>query len=480
MSYLHEIAQNPAELRVVELVAVGLLLLSQFIFVPQVLARRREPAVTIAWLLALILMPPMGAIIYWFFGRDRVIRSARPRLRLARERQAEQRDPDLNCVGPALVPLARTAWGIAGAPVTLGNEVEVLLDGSRAFPAKLAAIENATRSVDAAYYIFRNDGVGRAFRDALTAAASRGVRVRLLVDALGSFGIGGFLSPIKQAGGSVRRFLPMSLWQGWSINLRNHRKILVVDGETGFTGGLNIGDEYVGDRGGELGRWRDTHLKLRGPAVGNLAEVFADDWAYVTRRPPAPVPAVAMVPGATDAVQIVPSGPDDRAEAIFNVFFTAISMAVTSIDLTTPYFVPDMAIMVALRSAALRGVRVRMIVPGRSDQPVTAIASRSYAEELLDVGIQIFRYLPGMIHAKTMLVDGTFATVGTANMDVRSFRLNFEINALIYGGSAVEALKRSFESDLAESERVDPERFRTRPFWWRAAEGSARLFSPLL
>src|SRR5262249_30708547 len=153
--------------------------------------------------------------IYWFFGRDKVIRSARPRLRLARERQAEQRAPDLDCVGPALVPLARTAWGLAGAPVTLGNEVEGLLDGWRAFPAKLAAIERAPRSIDAAYYIFRNDGVGRSFRDALVAAAARGVWVRLLVDALGSFGIGGFLSPIKRAGGSVRRFLPMSLWQGW-------------------------------------------------------------------------------------------------------------------------------------------------------------------------------------------------------------------------------------------------------------------------
>jgi len=303
--------------------------------------------------------------------------------------------------------------------------------------------------------------------------------VRLLVDALGSLGLGRFLRPIKRAGGEVRHFLPLSLWQGWSLNLRNHRKILVVDGDIGFTGGLNIGDEYL-DGTAHLGRWRDTHLRLQGPSVANLEEVFADDWAFTTRGPLEPVPPVAAVAGAEQKVQIVPSGPDDRGEAIFNVFFTAISTAHTRIDLTTPYFIPDMAILVALKSAALRGVRVRMIIPGHSDQPLTATASRSYAEELMDAGMQIYRYGPGMIHAKILLIDDAFASVGTANMDVRSFRLNFEVNALIYGGSAVADLKRSFENDLAESRLIDAKRFHARSFWRRAAEGGARLLSPLL
>jgi cardiolipin synthase A/B len=479
VSHLADLLSDPTWHRWLAHAVTVLIVVTQLIFIPPVLARRREPAVTIAWLLALILLPPFGAIIFWFFGRNRVLRSARPRLRLARERQAEQQLPDLSCVGKKLIPLARTSWQLAGAPVTLGNQVDVLLDAEQTYPAKLQAIAGATRSIDAAYYIFSDDETGRLFRDALVAAAERGVRVRLLVDALGSLGVGKFLRPIKRAGGDVRHFLPMSLWQGWSLNLRNHRKILVVDGHTGFTGGLNIGDAYLGT-GATHGRWRDTHLRLRGPAVANLAEVFADDWAFVRRRPPETIPPVPMEPGGLHSVQIVPSGPDDRAEAIFNVFFTAISTAVSSIDLTTPYFIPDMAIMVALKSAALRGVQVRMIVPEHSDQPLTATASRSYAEELMNVGIQIFRFLPGMIHAKAMIIDGAFATVGTANMDVRSFRLNFEVNALIYGGGAVESLKRSFESDLAESELIDAKRFGTRSFWPRAAEGAARLLSPLL
>jgi cardiolipin synthase len=473
------LASATSDLPLIERALAALLVATQVVFIPPVLARRREPSVTIAWLLALILLPPFGAVLYWFFGRDKVLRSARPRQRLARERQAEQRPPDLSCVGPSLIPLARTAWELARAPVTLGNQVEVLLDAHTAYPAKLRAIADARQSIDAAYYIFRDDETGRLFRAALIAAVERGVRVRVLVDALGSFGLGRFLRPIKRAGGEVRHFLPMSLLQGWSVNLRNHRKILVVDGETGFTGGLNIGDEYLADHG-KLGRWRDTHLVLRGPSVANLAEVFADDWAFTTRGALEPVPPVPMVDGAQQMVQIVPSGPDDRGEAIFNVFFTAISTARSSIDLTTPYFIPDMAISVALKSAAMRGVRVRMIVPRRSDQPITATASRSYAEELIDVGIEIYRYEPGMIHAKTLLVDDAFASVGTANMDVRSFRLNFEVNALIYGGSAVADLKRSFEDDLALSQLVDAERFHARSFWRRAAEGGARLLSPIL
>jgi len=467
-------------------VAVGLRILSwieialQLACVVAVLARRREPAVALAWLLGIVLFPVLGMICFWYFGRDRVRRSARPRLRLLAERRAEESTAGFELVAGSLRSLARTAWQSARAPVTVGNLVEVLIDGTEVYPAELAAIEGAQRTVDATYYSFGRDEIGRRFRDALVAAAQRGVRVRLLVDALGSINLGGFLRPLKRAGGAWHPFLPFNPFDGLSLNLRNHRKTLVTDSEIGFLGGLNIGDEYLhGTRA--LGAWRDTSLRIHGPAVAELQAVFADDWAFTTgseteaKPNPDTIPSLGRCP-----VQIVPSGPDDRAEAIYDVFFAAISLAKRSLDLATPYFVPDLAIWVAIRSAAMRGVRVRILVPGRNDQWLTAAASRSYGEELMTAGVEIYRYTPGMMHAKTMIIDGEWASVGTANMDVRSFRLNFEVTALLYDPEAIRPLQASFERDVAQSELVDPRRFGERPFFVRAVEGFARLLSPLL
>ncbi len=467
-------------------VAMGLRVLSwieialQIACVVAVLARRREPAVALAWLLGIVLLPVLGMLCFWFFGRDRVRRSARPRLRLLAERRAEESHAGVEAAPASVRSLARTAWQSARAPVTVGNLVEVLVDGAEVYPAELAAIESARRSVDATYYSFSRDVIGHRFRDALVAAAKRGVRVRLLVDAIGSIDLGGFLRPLKHAGGEWHPFLPFNPFDGVSLNLRNHRKILVTDAEIGFVGGLNIGDEYLhGTKA--LGAWRDTGLRIHGPAVAELQAVFADDWAFTTGREmeAKPRPSAMPSPGSCP-VQIVPSGPDDRAEAIYDVFFAAISLARRSLDLATPYFVPDLAIWVAIRSAAMRGVRVRILVPARSDQWLTAAASRSYSEELMTAGVEIYRYSPGMMHAKTMIIDGEWASVGTANMDVRSFRLNFEVTALLYGPETVGPLQASFERDIARSELVDPRRFGERPFMMRALEGFARLLSPLL
>lgn len=444
-----------------------------------VLARRREPAVTLAWLLGILLFPLSGMLIYWFVGRDRVRRSARPRLRLLAERRADESAAGIDSVPASVRALARTGWQVGRAPVTGGNRVDVLIDGKNTYESMLSAIDAARHSVDATYYSFARDRTGVLFRDALVAAARRGVRVRVLIDSLGSYRAGSFFGPLSAAGGAWRYFLPLSLWDV-TVNLRNHRKILVVDGTIGFTGGLNIGDENVHGTDGH-GAWRDTDLRIEGPAATQLQLVFADDWAFTTGGPPepkAPSPT-APLPG-TCPVQIVPSGPDDRAEAIFDVFFAAIAMARSSLDLCTPYFVPDQAIWVAIRSAALRGVRVRILLPMHSDQPLTAAASRSYAEELMQAGVQFYRYLPGMIHAKTLIIDGEWASVGTANMDVRSFRLNFEVTALLYSQESIVPLQAAFERDLTAASLVDEKRFNARPFLERATEGFARLLSPLL
>jgi cardiolipin synthase len=440
--------------------------------IPLVLARRREPAVTLAWLLGLLLLPAIGVVLFWVFGRGAVRRTARPRQRLLEGRRISESHPDLGEVDEALRPLANAAWQAGMSAVTGGNRVHVLVNGQQAYPAKLEAIAKAERTLDAAYYIFSGDETGRRFRDALTAAAERGVRVRLLLDAVGcAWTWNSFFNPLRKAGGEVRTFLPLSPLRARTLNLRNHRKILVADGSVGFTGGINIGDEFGG--------WRDTHLRIEGPAAADLETVFSDDWAYTTGQAPKEAPAKVNV-GSDSFVQILPSGPDDRAEAIYQVYFAAIATAASTIDLTTPYFIPDRAIAVALVSAALRGVQVRILMPGSNNQQLTDLASRSYFDELLEAGVQIFLYDPGMIHAKTLVIDRAWASVGTANMDVRSFRLNFEVNALLYGGPEVLQLADIFEQDLARSQRLDPIAFGQRSFWERAVEGGARLLSPIL
>ncbi|HUB10166.1 MAG TPA: cardiolipin synthase [Myxococcales bacterium] len=455
-------------------IAIGVLHLA---CIPLVLARRREPAVTLAWLLGLLLLPAIGVVLFWVFGRGTVRRSARPRQRLLEGRREAEPPPDVAGVDEALRPLATAAWEAGMAAVSFGNRVDVLVNAGEAYPAKLAAIEAARQSIDAAYYVFRKDHTGQRFRDALTAASRRGVQVRLLLDAVGCAGGFGFFKPLRHAGAEVRTFLPLSPLRAWTLNLRNHRKILAVDGEVGFTGGLNIGDEYTG--ASRVGTWRDTHLRIQGPAAADLEAVFSDDWAYTTGEPPRAVPPRVAGLGAS-RVQILPSGPEDRGQAIYQVYFAAIATARRTIDLTTPYFVPDQAIAVALVSAAMRGVRVRLLMPGRNNQRLTDLAGRSYFDELLQAGVEIFLYSPGMIHAKTLVVDGAWASVGTANMDVRSFRLNFEVNALLYGGPEVERLGAIFERDLAAGRRLDPEAFGRRSLFIKAAEGGARLLSPIL
>lgn len=446
-------------------------------FVPVVLARRREPSVTFSWLLMLLLLPAVGVILYWVFGRGEVRRSARARRALLAARQRGQQAPDYAALPVAWRPLARTAWESGRAALSLGNRVSILQNAEQTYPAKLEAIRGAQRTIDLAYYVFRSDDTGRTFREALVEAASRGVAVRVLLDAFGTPTFGSFWVPLRRVGGRVTRFLPFNPLAGWSLNLRNHRKILVVDGQVGFTGGLNIGDEYFGTR--RLGAWRDTHVRLEGPAVAQLAGVFADDWAFATGELPGPLPAASPFRDGT-AVQILPSGPDDRAEAIYRVTFAAISLAQASLDLTTPYYIPDRALAEALITSALRGVRVRLLLPSRNNQPLTALASRSYWEELLNAGVAIHLYRPGMIHAKCIVVDGQWGSVGTANLDIRSFRLNFEVNALLYGVPEVEALAAAFEADLLQAVPVQAEAFQRRSLWAKAGEGGARLLSPIL
>ncbi len=467
------------------------------LWVPSAINSRRPAVSTIAWILALVGVPYVGVLLYFLIGKTRMerrvrrrrrarrrmrdglaeVRGGRARFRVRDEEVAEQLHP----LGQGL---ARQAHALHASALTQGNRVEVLRDGAEKFPALLAALRGARQHIHLEYYIFEPDETGRQIIDALVERARAGVKVRVLVDAVGSFGAGRALfAPLEAAGGQVARFIStrLSLRQ-LDINFRNHRKIAVIDGRVGFTGGLNIGDCYSGlgsSGGGDA--FHDLHLRLEGPAVLDLQETFCEDWLFATREDLLRDEHFPRPQLRGDAlVQIVASGPDQEWPALHHIFFTAITQARERVWAMTPYFVPTEALVAALVAAAQRGVDVRIILPRRIDHMLVRLAGRSYYEELLLAGVRIFEYAPRMLHAKAMVVDGLWGTVGSCNMDVRSFQLNFEVNALFYSTLLARRLEGIFFEDLAQSDEIALSEVLKRSMPRRLAENTSRLFSPLL
>jgi cardiolipin synthase len=460
--------------------------------VPFVLVRRKEPSATIAWILTLVLLPPLGATLFLLFGRDRVRLPAkrkreidaivRAQVAALRDEPATERTSHLVLASPFERSLFRVAQGLSHLRASSGNKAEVLVEGDAMYAALGAAIDAARHHVHAQYYLIRNDATGSWFRDRLVAAAKRGVTVRLLMDGFGCFALGrGWRRPLLKAGVLVADFLPMRTVLLQPVNLRNHRKIVVVDGNTAFTGGFNIGDEYRGQMPG-VGTWRDVHLRIEGPAAAELQRIFFQDWAFATREPIAPEDYFPREPDACgDAtIAVVPSGPDTRTEAIHRLFFGAIVGAQREVLVTTPYFVPTESILVAMELAAMRGVDVKLVLPAHSNHSVTFHAGRSFYAQLLDAGVDIREFQPGMVHAKTLVADSQVALIGSANMDMRSFRLNFEVHTLVHDETTAAHLHRSFEENVAQSRRVPIEEWNARRWTLRVKEGASRLVSPLL
>lgn len=474
-------------------VAVGYLL--ALLTSLRVVMQRREPTATLAWVLGVILLPYIGVIAYLVFGRRRLERQVRRRRARATmiERDLERelgddsasaaaaRDSFPELQAPDENLLSRLTTRIGCRWPTGGNRVELLVDAERAYLSMEEAIEAAKHHVHFQFYIFQPDSTGKRFRDLLTRKVQEGVPVRVLVDGVGSFYAERFMQPFVRAGGQYAEFLPVGrLSRHWHPNLRNHRKLVVVDGRVGFTGGVNIGDEYTG-RKKRVGYWRDTHLRVEGPAVRHLQEVFAEDWHFATGRQPESERWFEPVEAQGDArVHIIASGPDTDTQPIQRIFFAAVNSAKNRLWLTTPYFVPDQAMLVALETAAMRGVDVRLMLPARSDAPLVLHAGRSYYDELIEAGVRIFEYQHGILHAKTMLVDRNWATVGSSNMDVRSFRLNFEINAVAYGKHLADQLAQLFRRDLRLAREITLDHIAAKPVGQRMAESFARIMSPLL
>lgn len=445
-----------------------------------IVLQKREPVATMSWLLGLALLPYLGFLIYHWFGPQKI---RRHRLRRSRSRSAmnaQKIDPD---EGEA-AELVRLSMATTGLPVTSSAEVRLLVDGAAKYTALLDDIARAEHHVHLEYYIYEPDRTGTALRDALVERARAGVRVRLLLDAVGAARVKAkFLAPLVEAGGEVAWFHPMRFGRIWKrpwTNLRTHRKIVIIDGRIGFTGGMNITDEQ--DERLRADAYRDLHLRLVGKSVRVLQLVFAEDWAYATGRRDFLAEVERQTPPVDPGpirTQVVTSGPDSSWEPIHRAHVSAIHGAKQRVWMTTPYFVPGEAAMMALSSAALAGLDVRLLVPEMSDSKLVTYAARSYFGPLLLAGVKIYEYRSRMLHSKSLLVDDTVAMIGSANFDHRSFRLNFEVSVLFDDAGVAGQLAKLIEGEFANAPRVH--RGRKRPLLRaRMPEALARLCSPLL
>lgn len=450
----------------------------------------RNPSSTMAWILLLALLPVVGLPLYFLFGQNVFKRRKYDKKAMVDQQAYERIDNDalqaeeaLSGFSPTQQRLLRLSRRLAHAPISLATETHILTNGEETFSAMLSELQKARHHIHMEYYIFRDDDIGTSIQRILIAKAREGVKVRFLYDAVGSMHLSkAFLKEMKDAGVEVVAYGGARiLFFSSRVNYRNHRKIVVVDGGTGFIGGLNVGDEYL-SRNKTYGFWRDTHMIVKGEAVRTLQIIFLQDWMHMTGEKimdPAylsPDPE----PRSDGAVHIIASGPDNERRALKNLFFAMITSARKSVWLATPYFIPDQDILTALRMAALSGLDVRILFPARPDKWLPFLASHSYFPSLLEVGAKIYEYERGFLHSKLLIVDGEMATIGTANMDMRSFHLNFEVNALLVRTESVKRMVADYERDLQYTTQIVHEKFMNKRVTKRMLESGARLLSPLL
>lgn len=453
-----------------------------------VLLKKRQPGSTVAWMLAIVFIPIGGALLFLLFGINRVERRKASKARSAEQLSEQQpvwsepkrlpRDDDR----PEIHRLMRLAQRLTGDWPTEGNRVELLTDTNRTLGLIEQALLNARESIHLEYYIWQPDRTGTRIRDLLIHKAREGVRVRFLYDGFGSFWLTKrFLKPMRDAGIQVATFLPgQTFRERWSLNLRNHRKIVVVDGRVAFTGGMNIGDEYIG-RSTAFGYWRDAHLRIVGPEVQRHQAVFTEDWFYATGEvlkdcDTFPMPEVV---GSVTA-QTICGGPEAEMSVFQSLILEAINTAQNRLLLVTSYFAPPTSIIAALENAALRGVRVRLLLSGRMNHVWTLLAGRAVYELLLKAGVEISEYQRGLLHSKTLTIDGHWSLVGSANVDCRSLFLNFEAGVILYDENLAKQLEQQFENDLEDSIPIKQAVWDRRPWFHVVAESLCRLFTPVL
>lgn len=471
-----------------------------------IILENRDPARTVTWLLIFILLPGIGLVIYAILGRNMRKRKLFKTQKLASSIREEKVFENLerieeianieqstintnqllneNIEDYSKKRVISLLLNTGKLPFTTNNKVSVYIDGNEKFKNLLEDIKNAKNHIHLEYFIIKDSEIGRELKDLLIKKSNEGVKIRILYDDVGCWRFWfyrKFFNEMKENGIEIVAFLPAKFpLTGGKLNYRNHRKIAIIDGKIGYTGGLNIGDEYMG-KNKKFGYWRDTHIKIEGTSVYMLQMIFLTDWYYTTKEIitedkyfPSPQRC------GNSMVQIIASGPDSDWESIRYAYFSAICQAKKSIYIETPYFIPDESILIALKSAALSGVDVRIVFPKIADHKMVNNASYSYFDDILKSGGKVYLYTKGFIHSKIMTIDDKIASTGSANMDLRSFMLNFEINAFIYDKKIVERMNKDFFEDLNNSEELTLDEFSKRKLGKKVRESIARLFSPIL
>lgn len=446
-----------------------------------VVLQKRDPSATLAWIMVLGLVPYVGFGIYFVFGPQRVHRQRlrRGRSRRGLEAYSDVCPPDADCV-----ELAKLGQATTGLPPSSAARIDLLIDGAATFDALVEAVAGAKHHVHLEYYIYEPGETGRRLRDALVERAKAGVSVKLLLDGVGSSRLHHrFLKPLLEAGGQVAWFHPIrfrGFRRPW-VNMRSHRKLVIIDGILGFTGGVNVTDDE--NERIKPDAYRDLHLRIEGAVVRSMQLTFVEDWVYgsgsgIEVFDKVELWGVDQAPTGPVAAQLLVSGPDSSWESIHRLHVGAIYEARKRVWLVTPYFVPGEAALMSLTSAALGGLDVRVLVPKRSDSLFVTWAARSYYDELLAAGVRIYEYGPRMLHTKALLADDV-AIVGSCNFDYRSFRLNFEASMMIRDDGFTKRLTSFVAGELLHAKEVSPER-EVSLLRQRLPEAAARLFSPLL
>lgn len=450
-----------------------------------VVSENKNPIRAISWTLALLFLPVIGVIFYLFFGRSlkgKAMVSRKVRRKLLERSRPKQHSFERTKLDPEQIRKIKLAHNLCHAHLDRNNSVEIFTDGHSKFERLKEDIRNAQDFIFIQYYIYSDDRLGNEITDLLAEKASQGVRVKVLYDHVGSFSTRNkFFALMRTRGIDCHPFFRVTFRKlANRINWRNHRKIVVIDGKIGYIGGMNIADRYV-EKSTDGRIWRDTHLRVEGPVIESMMYSFSVDWNF--QRPDdevQPITARTYDEAGDVDMQLVTSGPIDKWNNLVLCFQQAIASAKKRIYIQTPYFLPTDALLKALQGAALTGVDVRIMIPEQTDSILLGYGSRSYIDDCLKAGVKVYLFTPGMLHAKTMIIDDDFVTTGSVNFDFRSFENNFEANLLIYSDKVNRQMRDIYFHDLSACKKLTLSNWRSRSRWNRTIEALVRLFAPIL